>query len=57
VRAASVPGCRLDAMDGFRDKGETAVGKLFDLLEVSTGETWGGLSSGAVAIDGLTELV
>lgn len=62
VKAASVPGCRVELSDGFLDKGETSLLKLIDLATVSsTGDTWGDdvsvATDVAAIIDGLIEFV
>lgn len=57
VNAASVPGCKVEAREGFRERGETPLRMLFDLLDdSSTGDTLGELSTGDVAISGRIEL-
>jgi hypothetical protein len=62
IKAASVPGCRVEVSDGFLDKGETSLLKLIDLATVaSTGDTLGDdvsvATDVAAIIDGLIELV
>jgi hypothetical protein len=58
VYAASVPSCKLEDIEGFRERGETPLLMLSDLLEESPiGDTLDELSAGDVVISGRIELV